>query len=742
MIQTQVKLNFTGQPTINETISYGLFVDGSGIVYNNGLNYLNVHYVDSADPIVPPDEIPLGATKSETIDNTLSFLDAFWGHPNIVYTRDADNIYSTLITDVYPGNSYSDSPNINVSISFTTVGNGFVPVYLRYFFEYANIVNDVYRCEIYTKTQFLPTTEIHGRVAIEKGATKDHLDPIKGTGLSIELEATVDVSLEDLYTEDEHQFTVRLYKNNKIIFKGFLKPDGVFQSYTRDVWKLSLTCVDGLGSLDNLSFVKENGLRFFGKMKAIDIVYNCLRRTGVFLNINTAINTVYNGLTVTSDLDILNKIYLDSNRFFKNDGQTTGDGTFMSCGEVLISVLDLFCACITQENGEWYIYKPNELSHNRNVIFKRYSTSNVYLGNTTKKLDKKIGSQIDNFYPHHCGGNQQIEIRGGISAFRISYKYSFAKGLLSNGDLSHDGNLNYAGWTIDPTNEPLLINDPLDATGFKFKPVTNTTTLIATSNPISLFAGTTLDFNFSVKYNGNTQFMFYVKAGAYYLKSSGEWTTTPTKLILPVVPNSFDTGTTSRITHSQPLPADSTVIVEVFVPLEASINKATLAEVRSIDIVNTFQGDNVIGEFHTVTRKNRVSSLVKDNKTIFNGDNPSIVYLGAIYKEDSITVTDLWTRIGYVELKPILRISAEDELRMCQKPAKLFSGGFYGYYPFMSVVEINKIEGEFMPIEYSYDTFSNIGTHKLLQLYGDEVPDIDYKLTYDFGNVVKPTIKG
>jgi hypothetical protein len=469
-------------------------------------------------------------------------------------------------------------------------------------------------------------------------------------------------------------------------------------------------------------------------------VYNCLRRTGVFLNVNTAINTIYNGLTVTSDLDILNKIYLDSDRFFKDDGQTTGDGTFMSCGEVLRSVLDLFCACITQENGEWYIYKPNELSNNSNVIFKRYSTSNVYLGNSTKKLYKKIGSQIDNYYPHHCGGNQQIQIKGGISAFRINYKYSFAKGLLSNSELIHDGILNYAGWTIDPTNKPKLINDPLDATGFKFKPVTNTTTLIATSDPISLLEGTTLDFNFSVRYNGNTQFTFNVKAGSYYLKSSGEWTTTPTKITLPVIPNSFDTGTTSRVTHSQPLPADSIVTIEVFVPLEASINKATLAEVRNIDIINTFQGDNVIGEFHTVTRKNRVSSLVKDNKTIFNGDNPSIVYLGAIYKEDSVSVTDLWTRNGYVELKPILRISAEDELRMCQKPAKIFSGFFLGYYPYISVLEINNIPGKLMPIEYSYDTFSNIGTHKLLQLYSDELTDIDYKLTLDYGSTVKPTI--
>ena len=45
-----------------------------------------------------------------------------------------------------------------------------------------------------------------------------------------------------------------------------------------------------------------------------------------------------------------------------------------------------------------------------------------------------------------------------------------------------------------------------------------------------------------------------------------------------------------------------------------------------------------------------------------------------------------------------------------------------------------------MPIEWSYDTYTNIGTQKLLQLYSAELPDIDYKMTFDFGEVVKPTI--
>jgi hypothetical protein len=33
----------------------------------------------------------------------------------------------------------------------------------------------------------------------------------------------------------------------------------------------------------------------------------------------------------------------------------------MSCEEVLKSILDIFGAVITQIDGEWYIYKANEI---------------------------------------------------------------------------------------------------------------------------------------------------------------------------------------------------------------------------------------------------------------------------------------------------------------------------------------------------------------------------------------------
>ncbi|WP_337904561.1 hypothetical protein, partial [Mesomycoplasma ovipneumoniae] len=99
-----------------------------------------------------------------------------------------------------------------------------------------------------------------------------------------------------------------------------------------------------------------------------------------------------------------------------------------------------------------------------------------------------------------------------------------------------------------------------------------------------------------------------------------------------------------------------------------------------------------------------------------------------------------WFRRGFSESKPILQIAGEDILRISQSAAKLFSGDAYGLVPYLSVITIDSLNGVFMPIEWSYNTKSNIVTLKLLEGFTTELNDIKYTLTLDYGNTVKPTI--
>ena len=748
----KIILSFIDNPVVGLGFVYTTFLNGIPILYNSGQTSVSIEYLANGNPDEIPFKIELQTTLDATIEKTLAFLNANYVNDFVTYERSGNEIFA--IISIENVTVFTSSSNANIVITSDNVSNA-DNLNLKYFFQYTNVVNDTFLCRIFKKQYLGNAIEINGTATLEKGSVKNHTDSIRGTGLAIELEASLEMTLEDLYTENEQDFTVKFYKNNKLIFNGFLKPDGVYQSFVRDYWMLSLDCVDGLGALSNLSFVQESGFRFNGKMKASDIIYNCLKRTGIILPINTSINTLYDGLVGTDNLDILTKIYLNADRFFKNDSQGSGDGTLMSCEEVLKSVLDIFNACITQENGEWYIYKANEIYRLPYVLFRRYNVNNVYIGNVTLNLNKSLGSQIDNYYPHHSGGNQKIEMNGSVSAFRLGYKYGFINGVLENNKLEHDENLNYPYWTKSVNANSVLINDPLKTSGIVVKSAKVTSFdqfLLLTSNPVPLKKGDLFDFKTSLYTSlGKVQFNFRIKVGSYYMDNNGDWTNDlntffKVELGTEDLGNYYIESNAVIKQSSQAIPDDGNLTIEIFRPvnfLPFVIAELPLTNINSVDITtNSAEISGKVGEFHTVSRTVKVSSIVKENKSVLNGDETDNFYSGTIFKEDAITPTETWSRKGSFESYPLLRIAAEDELRLGQKPLKVFSGNIFGFLPYLSFLQINSINGRFFPIEYSYDTLNNQIKLKVLELYAEEIPDIMYKFSFDYGNTVKPTIVG
>lgn len=725
----KIIISYSGNPTTSDYLKYKIYLGGVLIPYSNGSNEVMIDY----------NVISIGTTLTNTIDITIDYLRTNYIYNKITYQR-INNTIEILIN--YDAITFVIEGNLNYIIEDVPTET----INLKYFIQYKNKVNDEYFLGIYGRNFQGAATEVEGKIRIEKASIKDHLDAIRGSGLSIDLTANENLTFEDLYTDNEQDYMVRLYKNSKVVFVGFLKPDGIFQSFTRNEWVITLDCVDGLGALENLSFVQDNGLQFNGRITALDIVYYCLKRTGVILPINTSINVYHDGLTLTDELDILAKIKMNADRFFKVD-----DSTIMSCDEVLKSVLDIFCACITQHDGEWYIMRPNELYANQIVKFKRYDLNNNYINLVTKNLTTNIGSQIDNFYPHHCNENQTIRINGGISAYRLGYKYGYVSGLFANPNLAHDESLNYDGWTVlDYTS---LINDPTSTKGLIFKdPTTPFPNQSIVSDNIAVTDGDVISLRLSVDLRlssglaGGKFLKFKIKCGNYYLSynpknsdtpiedsQNATWTLTDSNFTISVF------GNADAQVGLPPMPVDGQLSIGVYPPLQWFTGGGT-SIFKTINLIPSVNSRSEIGEFHTVSRTNKISSIVKENKTVYNGDNEGAVYLGAIYKENGSSPTLTWFRKGFFESKPLLQIAAEEQLRIAQKPLKEFTGDLYGYLPYLCVLSINNISGKFMLLDYSYDTIENITSIKALELYASEISDLIYKFTYDYGNTVKPTI--
>jgi hypothetical protein len=740
----KIIIDFSAQPiTTGIGFGYTIQVDDFLIYYSNGLNGVRVDFIPNG---ATPDEdykLAIGTTLDETLQILLSYLRENYINDLVSYSLVNNTIEVLIQADAV----VTIEEDLNENITITTEDVEPFGSNLKYY-----LIFDDYTLNIY-KSNFQGTaSEIYGTFTLKKSSVDTILTPIRGTALELSLEASQTLTFDEFLLEDEFTYKTELLKGSQIIFEGYIKPDGCQQSFVNDVWYVNIESNDVLGALKDLSFVQSNGLPFVGKMSVYDVIKGCLDRTRLSLTINTSIEVTYVDYTGTN---IFKDIYVNSDRFIKNQN----DIVIMDCNEVLTSMLNMFSGVITQQDGQWWIYRPNDLEFNGYTEFINQDTDT----NFTKNLNAVLGSQINNFYPHHCDGNQQIEIKGAISAYRLNYQYGFLQGLIKNPTLNHNSEMDFEFWTTNsalPTDEIQIIPNPNSTSGLELLvekeavPVT-----ILTSSTITAFQNDILNFivNFSTIKNGgslinikNKMFFRISTSDGYYLNQANQWTLTNSSIYVNASSTrNLEVFFTNEIIMP-PLIADCDITVEIrhvdliFPSIGIIIdNSKTTVKYTKIEIIdNQINSAGIKGENHTVTRKLPPSSITKENQKVFNGDGDRIL-IGSIYKADEETLTRFWTRKNKFENLPLLGISAMDDLRIQSNPIKVFSGSIFGQIPYISVITIDNITGLFMPIEYDYDYKTNKSQVKLLQFYNTDIADIQYTITPDYGdNTVKPTIKG
>jgi len=626
---------------------------------------------------------------------------------------------------------------------------------LKYWFEFTDVKEIVHRCEIYNDSFVGDSTQIYGNLTTNKATVKDTLETIRGGGLTINLEANLDLKFDDFYSENERTFSVKYIRDGVSEFLGWLSPEGLYESFVEDKWIISLDCTDGLGFLKNLSYVEnDTGLPFIGKQSILEVIVNCLKRTNLTQNIYTYVDVIYEGQT--SGTNTLAETFINANRYIKDD-----NNTFMNCDEVLRSLFDLFGLCITQYKGEWLIYKPNSLKDNSSLTYYGYDSDGVALSPTTKTIDLSftLGSQINNFYPHHVNANQQLSIDSGIGAYRINYKYGLVKSFFNNIYLQSTPRIfplkNIVDeWTIASYT---YLDFPVSNEGLILSGETRgQQDLIITSDVVSLIEGNRISYRGAIEHTfSGTNFgtaLFRCKViltdgtSTRYMNKNGQWDTSNIFILFSEVKY---LGSFNYEIISDTLPFDGDAYIELYTPNPTSFgtdydvtylvsqNNLTIADNELEDI----KGENHTFQFNTTD----FSTKIEDVKEVFNGDSISDVYIGTIYQSDEVTPTELWNR-GNVRKIALLQYSGEERMAMYSKPLRVFSGDIFGFVDYLSVFEIDGItDVKFMPIEYSYDALTNTTKIKLKQILNDagglDYNDVDYTPTFDYGNVVEPTIK-
>ena len=735
----KIIIDFSAQPIIDVVgFSYDITVNDLVLYYTNGLNGVRIDFIANG---TTPDEdyqLAIGISLDETLQILLSYLRENYINDLISYSLVNNTIEVLIQADAV----VTIGEDLNENITITTQDVEPSGSNLKYYLYF-----DDYTLNIY-KSNFQGTaSEIYGTFTLKKSSVDTILTPIRGTALELSLEANQTLTFDEFLLEDEFTYKTELLKNSQIIFEGYIKPDGCQQSYVNDAWYVNIESNDILGALKDLSFVQTNGLRFTGKMSVYDVIKGCLDRTRLSLTINTSTEVTYVDYAGTN---ILKDIYVNADRFIKDQN----DIVIMDCNEVLTSILNLFSAVITQQDANWWIYRPNDLQLNGYTTFINQDTDTTF----TKNLNAVLGSQINNFYPHHCDGNQQIEVKGAISAYRLNYQYGFLEGLVLNPNLNHDEDLVFEDWTVNP--DLPIIEDGLTVLGIINDGSTSGLKIgaqvydgiyeVITSTPVPFTQDEILSFRLKLSSKNVRQvFLFQISTSdGYYLNNNNEWTTTNYKRNFV-----FGEYKTSELFLNYelvlpPLIADCDVTITIYGPkpliyTPPLIQRTGISNFTYVQLLNNeIAKSGIVGEFHTVTRSQPPSSITKENQKVFNGDGISSL-IGSIYKEDLIELTTDWTRKDKFENLPLLGISAMDDLRIQSNPIKVFSGSIFGQIPYMSVITIDNITGLFMPIEYDYDYKTNKSQVKLLEFYNTDIADIQYTVSPDYGNnTIKPTIKG
>ncbi len=604
-----------------------------------------------------------------------------------------------------------------------------------YRLQYQDFKEQEVRVEIRGEETLIPPGQspnklVSGRVFIDYPEVDNHRTPIRGSGLRLDLQADNFEDFGILWTEQERQFTVNVTVGGAFVWGGYIKPDGIFFDYTKLNYNLSIDAIDGLGFLEDLAYVDaDTGLNYTGLRKPIKIISDCLRRFGSNSLIRTLPNIRYNGLI--GNVDILDNTYLKVDRYIRDDENTTG-----SAQEVLEGVLSTFGMCIIRGLDAWYVYDPEVIAKGVNNTYFQYNFNGNADGTYTITQTKNIGSQVNGFALYHINSNQRLEMRPSISGVRVNYKYGLDESLINNEFLEHNGTT-YSGWTINdatkhafgPNNKGALISH-------------DESVVVMTADAISVAQDDLIKVELRV---ANTSvpaatrvFSYRVRIGTTHYLKRGQWSTSAWTETVEVL-SGFERSVI--IDPIEGIPVTGTLIVEIMGFEFVTTTQGNMLLSRFSISPGTEEGGlRIQGENHTVQIPG--GSVAEDPIEVPNGDNPSELYYGTIYKNDQNTPTDLWSREGKGEESPILRLFAEKVVRMNQKPARYFSGDVYDLLGPLNLITIDGLEGKYMILGYSYDTQKRTASMVIRQIYTDELVGEAYELTYDYGNTVKPTIVG
>lgn len=386
-------------------------------------------FVTGIPQVVQPTQLnPLGSfTVSASSSNPIQYKLGY----DFSYNDGSGHQATGAFTDLVPG-TYKvyirDSKNCGTNISITILqGQFYNPVYRL---EYDTQSGSESKVDIVKLSYGGSVTEICGAdVAFSKSlrgeGSQDKFETILSTTATLELTSETDFQFLNIYTNNPEEYRINYYIDS--VLKGVYKvlPQQYEEDYKAPPYYLTVVSTDGLAELREFPFLRDDGFPFEGKIKAIEAIAICLKRTGLRLNIRCGINMYAVGMTTTASSDPIDQAYIDPEAIYSSTDNPT-------VRYALDHILRPFCARLVQENSVWNIVRVEELRGSYD--YREFDPDGVYVSNSSNNPIVSIVNPSSASGVYWSDQNQYMTLCPGYGKIIVKYFLGLKDNILKNGN--------------------------------------------------------------------------------------------------------------------------------------------------------------------------------------------------------------------------------------------------------------------------------------------------------------------
>lgn len=209
-----------------------------------------------------------------------------------------------------------------------------------------------------------------------------------------------------------------------LVWMGFVLPQQYLEDYKAPPYYTTVNAKDGLSDLKNIFFLQDDGQEFFGRIKTIELIAFCLRKTGINLNIRSGINLYAQDMDQFETDDPLDQAYIDPELFYLNGTQTLDF--------VLTELIRPYRARLIQWDGRWNILRIEELLSEYD--YREFTPYGIYESNGTVDPIVDVDKHLTGNCLEWAESNQVMELRPGFGKVRVVYHLGNKRNILRNGD--------------------------------------------------------------------------------------------------------------------------------------------------------------------------------------------------------------------------------------------------------------------------------------------------------------------